>query len=105
MKTLADIKNFTEGIVITEIYSDDFEYSFYFLGDESLGWAEYVDLSSFEIFEMLGFTQEIYRIEDGRDYDPAATGLYSFVAKYSSLEELLTEVSADSSDFELIRTK
>ena len=105
MKTLADIKNFTEGTVITEVYSDDFEYSFYFLAGESLGWAEYVDLSNFDIFEMLGFTQEIYRIEDKRDYDPEATEMYSFVAEYSSLKELLDEVKTRPSDFKLTKTK
>lgn len=100
MKTLTDIKNFTEGTVVTQICSEDFDYPFYFLGEDRLGWAEYVDLSNFNIFKLLGFTEEIYSVEDERDYDSEAEELYEIVGDSSlSLQELLAIISKTGSGF------
>ena len=99
MKTLAEIKSLVEGTVITEVYSDSLEYPYFFLGDECLGWAEYVDLSNFDIFELLGFKQETYRLEDGsedEDDDESETeDLFSFLQNNSSSLKGLLEALAE----------
>jgi hypothetical protein len=99
MKTLAEIKNLVGDTVITEVYSDSLEYPYFFLGDECLGWAEYVDLSNFDIFELLGFKQETYRLEDeseDEDEDEGETEeLSSFVQSNSSSLKGLLEALAD----------
>ena len=104
MKTLAEIKSLVEGTVITEVYSDSLEYPYFFLGDECLGWAEYVDLSNFDIFELLGFKQETYRLEDGSENDDdddddddesETEDLFSFIQNNSSSLKGLLEALAE----------
>lgn len=62
-KTLGDIKNLTKDTKIRKVFVNDDGYPYVFIGDEFLGWAEYSDFSSFDPFELLGFTVTCYNVD------------------------------------------
>jgi hypothetical protein len=67
-KTLKEIEDFVSGTVVTELYVENNEYPYYYLGEACLGWAEYIDTSNFDPFELLGLTVKVIRVETA-DYD------------------------------------
>ena len=69
MATLEEIKQFVSGTVVNALSTPLSDYPYYFLGEESLGWAEYIDFSAFDPFEMLGFTMVSYSVEVDGDWD------------------------------------
>jgi hypothetical protein len=67
-KTTAEIEEFVSGTVITELHIENNDYPYYYVGESCLGWAEYIDTSNFDPFELLGFTVKLVRVETD-DYD------------------------------------
>lgn len=67
-RTLKEIEDFVSGTVVTEIYVEDNDYPYYYLGESFLGWAEYLDTNAFDPFELLGLTVKVIRVETS-DYD------------------------------------
>ena len=67
-KTLEEITEFVAGTVIRELYEPEGDYPYYFLGEQSIGWGEYIDFSNFNPFELLGFKQVRYDIEVPEEY-------------------------------------
>lgn len=67
-RTLKEIEDFVSGTVVTEIYVEDNDYPYYYLGESFLGWAEYLDTNAFDPFEMLGLTVKVIRVETA-NYD------------------------------------
>jgi hypothetical protein len=65
MKTLQELTKFNEGIVVHVVHLMESDYPYCFIGEEYVGWMEYIDHSNFDPFEILGFTVMNHRI----DYD------------------------------------
>lgn len=63
MKTIQEIKDFIKGTVVHSVRTPGADYPFYFLGEESMGWAEYIDFSNFDPFFTLGFIENSHNIE------------------------------------------
>jgi hypothetical protein len=69
MATLEEIKQFVSGTVVNVLSTPVSDYPYYYLGEEPLGWAEYIDFSNFNPFELLGFTEVSYSVEVTGDWD------------------------------------
>lgn len=67
-KTLEEIQEFVADTVIRELHGTEDGYPHFFLGEEVLGWGEYIDFSNFNPFELLGFKRIRYDIEVAEDY-------------------------------------
>lgn len=66
---MEEIEEFVSGTVITELYIENNDYPYYYVGESCLGWAEYIDTSNFDPFELLGFTVKTVRIEVASDFN------------------------------------
>lgn len=67
-KTLEEVQEFVAETVIRELHGTEDGYPHYFLGEEVLGWGEYIDFSNFNPFELLGFKRVRYDIQVSEDY-------------------------------------
>ena len=67
-KTLKEIEDFVSGTVVTKLFVENNEYPYYYLGESYLGWAEYLDTSAFNPFELLGLTVKLCCVETA-NYD------------------------------------
>lgn len=106
MKTLEQIKEFVKGTAINTVYTPQDDYPFFFLGEESVGWGEYIDFNTFDPFYLLGFTENVYRIEvsqayykeHGYDVDGEITDIFH---KSETLTEALDKVKALTPEIEI----
>lgn len=88
-RTLQEIEEFVSGNVVTELHVENNDYPYYYLGEASLGWAEYLDTNAFDPFELLGFTVKIIRIEV-EDYDEELDSAISDIISKNSESLILT---------------
>lgn len=94
-KTLKEIEGFVSGTVVTELYIENNDYPYYYVGESCLGWAEYIDTSNFDPFELLGFTVKLVRVET-KDYDEDLESAISDIINKNgeSLTTTLAEIEA-----------
>lgn len=95
VRTLEEIEEFVSGTVVTELYVENNEYPYYYLGETLMGWAEYVDTSNFDPFDRLGLTVKITRVETA-DYDEELDSAISSIINKNgeSLTTTLAEIKA-----------
>lgn len=99
-----EIEDFVSGTVVTEIYVENNDYPYYYLGESYLGWAEYIDTSNFDPFELLGLTVKVIRVET-TNYDEELESEISdiFNKKGANLTDALTEIAAFGSKVSIER--
>lgn len=98
-KSLEEIKAFIAGTTVTVLHTPGSDYPYYYLNGEYVGWAEYIDFSNFDPFEMLGFTEvvatvdvdESYYDEHGYDID---SNINYAVERAGTYAEAITAVEA-----------
>lgn len=103
-KTLEEIEEFVSGTVVTELYIENNDYPYYYVGESCLGWAEYIDTSNFDPFELLGLTVKLIRIETD-DYDESLNSDISDIINKNSasLTTTLAEIEALGSQVSIKR--
>lgn len=96
MKTLKEIEEYNSGSIITVVMSEHESYPTYFVNDEYLGWAEYLDTSNFNPFERLGFTETYVRIDVNSNYEnreEAEMEITDAVSSGKQLTQVIKELS------------
>jgi hypothetical protein len=103
-RTLKEIEDFVSGTVVTELYVEENDYPHYYLGESFLGWAEYIDTSNFDPFELLGLTVKVIRVET-EDYDEdLSSEISDIISKEGTgLTETLDEIAALGSQVSIER--
>lgn len=110
-KSLKDIKAFIEGTVVTVLQTPASEYPYYYLSGEYVGWAEYIDFSNFDPFEMLGFTEENAKVEvdeayyDEHGYDEVDSAIEYAVQRAGTYEEAVAAVEAIGPFVKVVKNK
>jgi hypothetical protein len=104
MKTLKEIEDFVSGNVVTELHVENNDYPYYYLGESYLGWAEYLDTSAFDPFELLGFTVKICRVELDRYDEDLDYAISNIINKNDDgLTQTLAEIAALGPKVSIIR--
>lgn len=95
VRTLKEIEEFVSGTVVTKLYVENNDYPYYYLGESCLGWAEYLDTSNFDPFDLLGLTVKIVRVETA-DYDEELDSAISSIINKNgaSLATTLADIKA-----------
>ena len=91
MKTLKEIEEFNSTNTVTAITIGYEDYPHFFVNNEYIGWAEYIDFSNFNPFELLGFTETYINISIDSDYeerDKAQEEIDECFGKGDTIEEI-----------------
>lgn len=87
-KTVQEIQDFVAGTTVNVLEMPDGDYPYYYLGEEYLAWAEYIDFSAFNPFEELGFEIAYYTVKASKEF-------YGNESYYVGATRLDNEVAVD----------